>query len=61
MTAPLACSLAQRASLRSTGDDADLRGPADVVLRIASVQLEIAPGRTITTVGTELYRTADPL
>jgi len=34
----------------NAGDDADLRGPADVVLRIAPVQLEIAPGRTITTV-----------
>ena len=35
----------------NAGDDADLRGPADVVLRIAPVQLEIAPGRTISTVG----------
>ena len=30
---------------------ADLRSPADVTLRIAPVQLEIAPGRTISTVG----------
>jgi len=32
-------------------DDAGLGGPADVVLRIAPVHLEIAPGRTIGTVG----------
>ena len=35
----------------NAGDDADLSGPADVVLRIAPVQIEIAPGRTIKTVG----------
>jgi FtsP/CotA-like multicopper oxidase with cupredoxin domain len=39
------------AASTNTGEDADLKGPADVILRIAPVQIEIAPGRTISTVG----------
>src|SRR5678816_3086486 len=39
------------AASANAGEAADLSSPADVTLRIAPVRIEIAPGRTISTVG----------
>lgn len=39
------------ATAAHAGDDVDRNGPADITLRIGPVQVEIAPGRTIDTVG----------